>query len=110
MRQHIIQIQGRDPEEIKATEERKRREQEDKKLNKIAQPKQKKYYTVNVECITPCIITYRIYAEDENDAINQVNKAHPINIKPNINLKKLIKATVYDSGSSLIRLIKNFRV
>lgn len=71
-------------------------------------PKQKNYFDIKVEALCPCIITYRIYADDENDALNQIDKKAPISIKPNISQKRNIKATVYNSGSSLIKLIKNY--
>jgi hypothetical protein len=70
--------------------------------------KQKTYFDVKVEALCPCIITYRIYAEDEHDALDQIDKKAPTSIRPNIYKKRNIKAVVYNSGSSLIKLIRNY--
>lgn len=103
-----IQIQGRSPEEIKIYEEKKRKEE--KLLNKTAAIKQKKHYDVRVESLVPSTITYRVWADDEQDALNQIKRQAPINVKPHLNQKKDIKASVYDAGSSLLRFMKAFRV
>lgn len=80
-------------------------------MNKIeTKPKQKKLYDIKLECNMPCTLTYRILADDENDAILQIRKHSPNNIKHNINLKRDIKATVYEAGYLMIKLIKNFRL
>ena len=105
---HPVQVQGRSPSEIKASEEKKRKEEEDKKIKKIAAPKQKQYYDVRLEVTVPAVITYRVYAEDESDALVQINKKTPSGVKPNISQKRNIKATVFQTGSSIIRLIKRF--
>ena len=62
-----------------------------------------------METLCPCLITYRVYAEDEHDAIIQIKGKQPTNVRPNVALKRDIKATVYDAGSSFIRLVKSFR-
>jgi hypothetical protein len=72
-------------------------------------PKQKKYYDVKVEALTTTHITYRILADDENDALEQIKKKTPTSIRPIVSLKNIIKASVYESGSSILRLIKNYR-
>jgi len=71
--------------------------------------KQKSYYDVKVECLIPTLLTYRIYADDENDALEQIAKKPPTQMKPNLLLKKIIKATVYIAGSSMVKLTKSFR-
>jgi hypothetical protein len=73
------------------------------------QPKQKKYYDVKVEALTTTHITYRVLADDENDALEQIKKKAPTSVRPIISLRNIIKASVYESGSSIIRLIKNYR-
>jgi hypothetical protein len=104
-----IQVQGRSTEEIKAAEDRKRKEQEEKKLQKVAAPKQKKYYDIRLDALVPCTITYRVYADDEHDALNELKKKAPSSVKPNISQKRDIKAMIYDAGSSILRLTKTFR-
>lgn len=103
-----VQVQGRSPEEIKAHEEKKRKEEAAKK--KLPAKNEKRYFDIKLECNAPCLITYRILADDEQDALLQMDKKTPTSIKPIILRKKNIKATVYDAGSSLIRFVKAFRV
>lgn len=74
---------------------------------KIKQPV-KKYFTVKVETLTPCLLTYRVYAKDEEEAVALIKKSSPINVRPNVSMKRLIKATVYDAGTSVVKLVKSF--
>lgn len=108
---HEVQVRGRTPEEIKAAEEKKKKEeQESKGKKKVAAKKEVKYYDIKLECLVPCTVSYRILAEDENDALSQIDKKTPTAIKPNISKKRNIKATVYDAGSSIMRFMKSFKV
>ena len=70
----------------------------------------KKPFDIKLECLVPCTLTYRIFAEDENAALLNIDKQAPRDMKPNIRRKKNIKATVYDSGSSILRLTKAYRI
>lgn len=74
------------------------------------QPKQKKYYTVKLEALVPCNLVYRVYAFDENEALLQIDKASPIEVKPMIGRKRNIKALIYEAGSLILKLQKIFRV
>ena len=103
-----IQVKGRSPEEIKASEEKKRKEEEEKKKKPVV--KQKKYYDIKLEATVPCMITYRVLADDEQDAIAQMKWKAPTGVRPDVSRKRDIKATVYDSGSAIIRFAKTFRV
>ena len=103
-----VQVQGRSIEEIKTAKEKKRKEEEEKKKKPVI--KQKQYYDIKLEAMVPCTITYRILADDEHDALNQMNKKSPTGVKPNVIRKQDIKATVYNAGSNIIRLAKAFRV
>ena len=69
--------------------------------------KNKKYFDVKVECLLPATLTYRILAEDEHQAMTLIKNASPNGIKHRLAGKKELKITVYDAGSSIIRLIKN---
>lgn len=101
-----IIVEGRDPSEIKASEEaRKIKEAQNKKQEK---PKQKQYFDIKVECIAPILLTYRVYAFDEKDALEQTAKIAPTNAKPNLSLKKILKAMVYKAGSSIVLFTKFF--
>lgn len=73
-----------------------------------AKPKEKKYFTVKVEAMVPATISYRVYAEDEESAIKLIDRQSPTHFQPKINAGKKIKIMVYNSGSNIIRLVKNF--
>lgn len=75
--------------------------------------KVKSYYDVKVECIVPTTIMYRVLADDEQDALNIMNKMMkdnkaPTHTKSNLSMKRIIKAMVYVGGSSTIKLVKNY--
>src|SRR5271165_1497934 len=101
-----IVVQGRELYEIKAMEEKNKKEAQIKK--KIVTPKVKAYYDVKVECLVPTTLIYRIYADDEQEALELITKKPPTQMKPNLLLKKMIKATVYIAGSSMVKLVKNY--
>lgn len=101
-----IQVQGREPSEIKLAEEKRKQEEKYKKPTPV---KIKKYYDVKLDALVPCTITYRISAYDEHEALTLLPKAIPTHVKHNLFQKRNIKAIINDAGSSIIRLIKNFR-
>lgn len=71
--------------------------------------KQKTYFDVKMEVMLPATVTYRVYAEDAEQALNQIdNTTSPASIKHHLTKKRNIKATVYDAGCSIIKFIKNF--
>lgn len=67
-----------------------------------------KYYDVKLEVKLPATITYRILAESPEKAFELSKRATPTGVKYNIAHKLDIKAIVYDSGTTMIRFIKNF--
>jgi hypothetical protein len=62
----------------------------------------KQYYDIKVEAMVPATLSYRIYAEDENEALELVKRASPNQIKYKIAAKKDKKLLVYKPGTSLI--------
>jgi hypothetical protein len=76
--------------------------------NKTEKPKQKTYWDVKVETICPVLITYRVYAEDEDTALQEIKRRPPTSIRPNIAQKRDIKATIYNAGSLLIKKVFKF--
>jgi hypothetical protein len=96
-----VQVQGRTPEEIKA--DRLKKEAQTKKQPVI---KQKSYFDVKIEALVPCLLTYRILADDENSALDIALKTPPNSIKPNGRARSFIKATVYNAGSLMIKLTR----
>jgi hypothetical protein len=101
---HNVQIQGREPEEIKASNIKK-----EAQAKKQPPPKQKTYFDVKIEALVPCLLTYRILADDEKSAIEQAIKIPPNHIKPNGRPRNFIKATVYAAGSLWVKLTKSFK-
>ncbi len=72
-------------------------------------PEQKKYYTVKVEAIIPTEVTYKIFAETPEQAIDLISKSAPyLAPKPKLSRMKKIKITVYKFGTSMVELIKKF--
>jgi hypothetical protein len=75
--------------------------------NIMSQNKDKSYYDVKLECLLPATLTYRVLAEDSNQAAEMIKKMQPNSVKYKLIGKKEIKLIVYDAGSSLIRFVKN---
>jgi hypothetical protein len=73
-----------------------------------AEIKPKFYFDIRVETNVPATFTYRVFAEDAAQAAEMIKGQAPTNIKYKIPMKKDIKLTVYDAGSSIIRWMKNF--
>lgn len=72
--------------------------------------KPKVYFDVKVECMLPATLTYRVLAEDAEQAATMIKNLSPNHIKHKLMGRKEIKLSVYDSGTTLIRFIKNFLV
>ena len=69
--------------------------------------KEKFYYSVNVETLLPATLTYRVLAEDAQQASELIRGMSPIGVKHKLIGKKDIKLTVYKAGSSLLEWSKN---
>ncbi len=73
--------------------------------------KEKKYYEVRVECLVPTTVSYRVLAEDEKEALkllDQNQAGAPVSVNYKINLKRKIKLVIYDWGTTIIKMVKNF--
>lgn len=71
--------------------------------------KEKKWYDVKLEVLMPATVVYRVLAENEESALDEIKVSTiPTSVKYQLLKKKNIKATIYDAGSSMIRYIKNF--
>jgi hypothetical protein len=83
-----------------------------KKEEKPIQPPAKQYYTIKMEVTAPVTLTYRILAENAEQALELVMKS-PMTVpmvappKPVLNRMKKLKASVYLAGTSLVKLVKN---
>lgn len=85
-----------------------------KKIDKKAKeekPKEKRFYTVEVECLIPAVVKYRVLVdEDEYEkAVLESVKTLPIE-RPALRLgqMKRIVARVYDWGTNMLRYTKRF--
>lgn len=78
-----------------------------KKINK-----QKQYFTVKLEATAPVILTYKILAEDPEEASLMAIKlrGQKQTAPPSISFAKLsnITAKIYKSGTSILELTKKF--
>jgi hypothetical protein len=72
-------------------------------------PPQKEYFTVKVETLVPTTVTYRVYAESPDVAIDMVKRGSVQFSQPPQFMwgqMKRLKATVYNAGTVLIRLAR----
>ncbi len=73
-------------------------------------PIQKEYFSVKVETLAPVTLTYKIYAESPEKAVQLAIKqaGQSLSSPPQISFGRLkhLKATVYNAGTNLIRLAK----
>ncbi len=70
-------------------------------------PKPKYYYDIKIECMLPATITYRVLAEDAQQAAGMIKNLSPIAVKHRLAGRKEIKLLVYDAGTTMIRFMKN---
>jgi hypothetical protein len=89
------------------------KEQPVKKALKLPQSpliKPKHYYDVKIECMLPATLTYRVLAEDPQEAALLVKGLSPTGVKHRLHGRKELKLSVYDAGSSMLRWMKNLLV
>ena len=70
---------------------------------------EKQLYTVKLEVIAPIELTYKVWAETPQQAVELINTgqmtAQP---KPTLSRKRNIKATVYRYGYQMIEFVKKY--
>ena len=79
--------------------------------NKEPEVKPKINYTVTLEVLAPVTLTYQILAEDEQEALEMMERkflSPNIITKPKLLAMKKIKAIVYLRGQSIVKKIKNY--
>ncbi len=69
--------------------------------------KELKYYDVKVECFLPATLVYKVLAESPQQAADLIKNKSPNAVKHRLHGRKDKKITVYDSGSSVMRFVKN---
>lgn len=77
------------------------------KIAQAAPIKQKYYFDLRLECMLPATLHYKVLAESAEQAAELIKGLSPNGVKHKLIGKRDIKLTVYDSGSSIIRFIKN---
>ena len=98
-------------EEAKQPEKIEKKAVKKEKIKKAAKPAilKKIPYTVKVEVMAPVELTYRVWAEDPEQAVEMLRygmlSAPP---KPILSKQRRIKATVYKYGTVMIEFIKKF--
>lgn len=75
-------------------------------LKKKAQIPDKHYYDVKVECMIPAILTYRILAEDPQQAAELIKGKSPTSVKHQLVGRKELMLKVYDASGCMIRFMK----
>ena len=75
-------------------------------LEKKAQIKQKTYFDVKIECMLPATLTYRVLAEDAQQAVELIKGTQPNSVQHRLIGRKELKLTVYDAGSTIIKWMK----
>lgn len=68
--------------------------------------KPKFYFDVKVECMLPATLTYRILAEDAQQAAELIKGTQPNSVQHKLIGRKELKLTVYDAGSTMIKWMR----
>jgi hypothetical protein len=72
--------------------------------------KKKQLFTIKLEAMAPIELTYKVWAETPEQAVDLLKTATlTARPKPIIARKRNIKATVYRYGTMVIEFVKNFR-
>ena len=64
-------------------------------------------YDVKIEVMLPATLTYRIAAKSPEEALEKARKTPPQNVKYRLQGKRDLKASIYDAGTLMVRLVKN---
>jgi len=82
------------------------KESDIKKDKEVKKPIIKYYYDVRVECMLPATLTYRILAENPQQAAELIKGKQPTSVQHKLIGRKELKLIVFDAGSVMIRFIK----
>lgn len=100
-----------DPEAVQLEEEKlkklaEKKAKDEEKAKKSPKIKPKFYFDVKVECMLPATLTYKILAEDAEQAAALIKGQAPHMVKHRLIGRKEMEMKVYDSGGSMIRFMK----
>lgn len=103
----IVPDREADAKKLAEAEAKKKKEE---RLKKEAAAKllikPKFYFDVKVECMLPATLTYRVLAEDAQQAAELIKGTQPNSVQHKLIGRKELKLTVYDAGSTMIRWMK----
>lgn len=85
---------------------KKKEERLKKEAAEKAKIKPKLYYDVKVECFLPATLTYRVLAEDAQQAAELIKGTQPVSVVHKLIGRKEHKLTVYSAGSNMIMWMK----
>lgn len=77
-----------------------------KEAQKQPAPKPKYYYDVKVECMLPAVLTYKVLAEDPQQAAELIRGKQPNHVQHKLIGRKELVMRIYDAGSSMMRFMK----
>lgn len=66
-------------------------------------------FEIKVQANIPCELTYRVRAENTDNALKMIEKQAPTNFRPMMMRKRLTSAKVYTAGSIMLRATKTYR-
>lgn len=78
----------------------------EERLKKKAAIPDKQYYDVKVECMLPAILTYRILAENPQQAAELIRGKSPNGVKHQLIGRKELMLKVYDASGCMIKFMK----
>lgn len=78
-----------------------------KKQAKVIIPPVKYYWDVKVECLVPATIIYKVFAETPEQASKMIKSASPNGVQYKFGARIDKKLAVYQSGSNLLKWVKN---
>src|SRR5581483_1849238 len=84
----------------------KKKTAEQLKKKADAQIKPKTYFDVKVECMLPATLTFKVLAEDANQAAELIKGKTPNSVQHKLIGRRDQILKVYDSGSNLMKLKK----
>lgn len=96
----------RQEEEKKRVIAQKKKEREEELLKRAQAPAPKYYYDVKVECMIPATLTYRVLAENPQQAADMIKGKQPNQVQHRIIGRKELVLKVYDASSTMMRFMK----
>lgn len=72
-------------------------------------PPTPQFFEVKVEATVPCTLSYRVWANSPDEALDKIKTQSPSQFTPKIQQKKISKATVYNAGTIMVRATRNYK-